>query len=221
MKVDRYTILHRKDERGVIVDSGVFGPDDEIPEGFEAVEYQATVGPRVDEQEPVAESKLTEWASPIGKGTWVENRPEDAEVDQGSPVQVREDDLTDAEKEALEQATRAATDAAISAVEEVDEGTPEQARDELTDAEQEANAQAEAGSDAEADSVDESDGGTPVQANDVDLADGVDRTPPPQGGPGSGKEAWAQYAAAQRVSVAEDASRDEIIAAIEKAGKPV
>jgi hypothetical protein len=44
---------------------------------------------------------------------------------------------------------------------------------------------------------------------------------PPQGGPGSGKEAWAQYAAAQDVSVPEDASRDEIIAAVKAAGKPV
>jgi hypothetical protein len=45
---------------------------------------------------------------------------------------------------------------------------------------------------------------------------------PPQGGPGSGKEAWAQYAATYPdVSVPEDASRDEIIAALKAAGKPV
>lgn len=45
--------------------------------------------------------------------------------------------------------------------------------------------------------------------------------PPPKGGPGSGAEAWAQYAADQGVSVAEGASRDEIVEALSKAGKPV
>jgi hypothetical protein len=44
---------------------------------------------------------------------------------------------------------------------------------------------------------------------------------PPQGGPGSGAPAWRQYAASQGVSVSEDASRDEIIAALKAAGKPV
>jgi hypothetical protein len=35
---------------------------------------------------------------------------------------------------------------------------------------------------------------------------------PPRSGKGSGKEAWAAYAASQGVDVAEDASRDDIIA---------
>lgn len=45
--------------------------------------------------------------------------------------------------------------------------------------------------------------------------------PPPQSGPGSGKAVWEQYAAKQDVSVPEDATRDDIIAAVKKAGKPV
>lgn len=119
MKVDRYTTLHRKDERGVIVESRVFGPDDEIPEGFGSGEYQPVYGVREDDQAPVAESVLTPWESPVAKGTWVEQpEPEEVEdelsetdegqaddedsdeVDQGTPIQAREDDQTDAETEA-------------------------------------------------------------------------------------------------------------------------
>jgi hypothetical protein len=44
--------------------------------------------------------------------------------------------------------------------------------------------------------------------------------PPPKGGAGSGKDAWAAYAAARGVAVAEDATRDEIVAALEDAGVP-
>lgn len=89
MKVDRYTTLHRKDERGVIVESRVFGPDDDIPEGFGTNGYQPVYGVREDDQEPVAESVLTTWESPVAKGTWVE-QPE------------REGDETEAEIEALD-----------------------------------------------------------------------------------------------------------------------
>lgn len=44
--------------------------------------------------------------------------------------------------------------------------------------------------------------------------------PPPQGGPGSSRSAWLDYAAALSVDVAEDASREDIIAACEAAGVP-
>lgn len=123
MKVDRYTTLHRKDERGVIVESRVFGPDDEIPEGFGTDGYQPVYGVREDDQEPVAESVLTTWESPVAKGTWVE-QPEPEEVEdelpsvdeepdgddgdelsEGSPLQAREEaggELTEAETEALD-----------------------------------------------------------------------------------------------------------------------
>lgn len=44
---------------------------------------------------------------------------------------------------------------------------------------------------------------------------------PPKGGPGSGKEAWAAYATAKGVEVTDEMrSRDDIIAALEKAGVP-
>jgi hypothetical protein len=50
-----------------------------------------------------------------------------------------------------------------------------------------------------------------------DGRDGV----PPRAGRGSGKEAWAAYAAEHEVEVADGASRDDIIAACEAAGVPV
>lgn len=45
--------------------------------------------------------------------------------------------------------------------------------------------------------------------------------PPPRAGAGSGKDAWKDYAAANGVDVSDDATRDEIIAAVESAGVPV
>lgn len=42
---------------------------------------------------------------------------------------------------------------------------------------------------------------------------------PPKGGPGSGVEAWAAYAAG-KVEVPEDAKRDDIVAALDAAGFP-
>jgi hypothetical protein len=38
---------------------------------------------------------------------------------------------------------------------------------------------------------------------------------PPRNGPGSGREAWATHAAALGVETAEDATRDDIIAAVD------
>lgn len=54
----------------------------------------------------------------------------------------------------------------------------------------------------------------------VPADDGSDG-PPPQGGPGSGRPAWAAYAAKHDVDVDSDWSRDDIIAALEKAGVAV
>lgn len=47
--------------------------------------------------------------------------------------------------------------------------------------------------------------------------------PPPRSGKGSGIDAWTAYAASfdPPVEVADDASRDDVIAAIEAAGHPV
>jgi hypothetical protein len=41
---------------------------------------------------------------------------------------------------------------------------------------------------------------------------------PPRGGAGSGRDAWAAYAAEKGVTVPDDASRDDIIAALVEAG---
>lgn len=43
---------------------------------------------------------------------------------------------------------------------------------------------------------------------------------PPKGGAGSGVDAWKAYAGKLDVKVADDASRDDVIAAIEAAGHP-
>lgn len=43
---------------------------------------------------------------------------------------------------------------------------------------------------------------------------------PPKGGAGSGKDAWAAYAAKHDVKVADDATRDDIVAALDAAGVP-
>lgn len=45
-------------------------------------------------------------------------------------------------------------------------------------------------------------------------------TVPPKAGAGASAEAWRNYAKAIEVEVADDASRDAVIAAIEAAGKP-
>lgn len=44
---------------------------------------------------------------------------------------------------------------------------------------------------------------------------------PPRGGPGSGQDAWLAYAQSLGVDVADDTSRDDIVAAVEAAGHPV
>ena len=54
-----YRHVYRKDERGVILESAVVGPDDEVPEGFEdKAEYVSWV-PSPTEGPAVDESKLT------------------------------------------------------------------------------------------------------------------------------------------------------------------
>lgn len=63
------------------------------------------------------------------------------------------------------------------------------------------------------------------QGKTVTPADSPDATPaadgpPPKGGPGSGAPAWRDYAASKGVQVADDASRDDVIAALTAAGVP-
>lgn len=43
---------------------------------------------------------------------------------------------------------------------------------------------------------------------------------PPKGGPGSGRDAWAAYAAEHDVEVPADASREDIVAALDAADVP-
>ncbi|MCX5066910.1 hypothetical protein OOJ91_13745 [Micromonospora lupini] len=59
--------------------------------------------------------------------------------------------------------------------------------------------------------------GSPAQDDGGDAdPDG----PPPKGGPGSGAPAWRAYAARRNVEVAEDASREDVWEALDKAGVP-
>lgn len=136
MKVDRHTILHRKDETGVIVESGVFGPDDEIPKGFGPQEFEVVqVGTRVVE---MAESKLTPWDEAAAKAEVTQVAPED--LNEGTPIQARLQagaKPTKAEKEALK-----ALDDSSDADEddnEVSDGSPVQGKEaagvKLTEAE--------------------------------------------------------------------------------------
>lgn len=70
---------------------------------------------------------------------------------------------------------------------------------------------------------DEQDAPTDEPPDDEDgPADGdaPDDGPPPQSGRGGGRAAWAAYAAANDVEVADGATRDDIIAALNAAGVP-
>jgi hypothetical protein len=125
MKVDKHTILHRKDENGVIVESGVFGPDDDIPKGFGPQEY-TPVANQVQMAE-IAESKLTPWESPVVY-QGLEAQPDDSdEVDDGTPVEARAE-LTGAEQEALDGLESAEDDSDDENT--VDQGSPVQAKEE-------------------------------------------------------------------------------------------
>lgn len=61
-------------------------------------------------------------------------------------------------------------------------------------------------------------------AGDGPRADGADDEgqdePPPKGGAGSGAPAWRAYAARKGVTVPADASREDVVAALDEAGIP-
>lgn len=48
----------------------------------------------------------------------------------------------------------------------------------------------------------------------------VEDGPPPKGGAGSGAPAWREYAAKRNVEVPENASREDVVAALEAANVP-
>jgi hypothetical protein len=60
-----------------------------------------------------------------------------------------------------------------------------------------------------------------LEAAQKSGADDADVEVPPRSGPGSGAQAWREYATSQGVEVADDASREEVISALKSAGKPV
>lgn len=76
-------IVYAKDERGVILDSQVVGPDDDVPEGFEdKAEYQ-TVILSPTEGPPVDESKLTVSEDQVDLRQTVDVIKAEAEVQEG------------------------------------------------------------------------------------------------------------------------------------------
>lgn len=187
-------IVYRKDERGVILDSQVVGADEETPEGFEEnVEYE-TVILSPTEGPPVDESRLTVTKSPVDLRQTVDTIKADAEVQEGpsDPGALQENPDVFAPSEDGPQPGDKVT---------VDDGSSEHDADETID--ETLGDQQEGPSSPGDEGAAESEG------------------PPPQSGAGSGKEAWAQYAARRSVSVSEDAGRDDIIAAVKKAGHPV
>lgn len=68
------------------------------------------------------------------------------------------------------------------------------------------------------DETPQGDGDDQKQGDDGKQSEPV--TVPPKAGAGASAEAWRNYAKSIEVEVADDASRDAVIAAVEAAGKP-
>lgn len=188
-------IVYRKDERGVILDSQVVAADEETPEGFEEkAEYQ-TVVISPTEGPSVDESRLTTWDGLV-LGQTVDVIKGDEQEGPSQPGGVDKDDVDFDEPDTVESGGEVVVgDGEILTGETVDE---------VKDDADQQEGPSDPGGSSEGESEDEEFEG-----------------PPPQGGPGSGKEAWSQYAASKDVSVPENATRDEIVAAVQKAGHPV
>jgi hypothetical protein len=142
-----YRIHHRWDERGVVVESGVFDDEGEVPEGFttEGPVVPSTAGTAVRVPVPVFEPKpLVPWS----------------EEESPSPMQVQ--------------------------IDEQNFGF-----------------------------VDEDDVEPEVEGSPMVVGD-----PPPHGGAGSGREAWAKYAEDNGVEVSDEDERADIIEKVESAGIP-
>lgn len=76
-------IVYRKDERGVILDSAVVGPEDEVPEGFsDSAEYESLEW-TTKEAPPVDESKLTVTEEQVDLRQTVDVIKADAEAQEG------------------------------------------------------------------------------------------------------------------------------------------
>jgi hypothetical protein len=76
-------IVYRKDERGVILDSAIVGPEDDVPEGFEeSAEYESLEW-TTKEAPPVDESKLTVTEDQVDLRQTVDVIKADAEVQEG------------------------------------------------------------------------------------------------------------------------------------------
>lgn len=137
-KLTKHTILHRQDERGVIVESGVFGPDDDVPEGFGPAQYTRSAEARLPEGQSVqiAQSQLRPSENKVDSRQTV-----DEIIEQEFTSEVA-GELSDADKAAAEARSPAAgTSDADSTVDEAlgdqqegpsDPGGEESSKDEST-----------------------------------------------------------------------------------------
>ena len=89
-----HRIVYRRDERGVILDSAVVGPDDEMPEGFEdSAEYQTLVQTE-QERLPVEESRLTTWEGvDLSQSVDVIKAQAEAQEGPASPAGLEDEDV--------------------------------------------------------------------------------------------------------------------------------
>jgi hypothetical protein len=117
-----HRIVYRKDERGVIMDSAVVGPDDDVPEGFEdSAEYQTYV-PSETEAPPVDESKLTTWEG-VDLSQTVDAIKNTAEEQEGptDPAGLRDSGEIKGKSKATVEGTVTPTDTVV----ETDDGSAE------------------------------------------------------------------------------------------------
>lgn len=211
-----HRVVYLTDERGVIVDSAVIGPDDELPEGFsDSAEYTSVV-PQAQEQPPVESSELTAWKG-LDLSQTVDAIKETAEAQEGAtdPAGLRSNEEVGEDEPLGVEGTVEQTDEVVQADDGATEFDASQTVDEILGDRQIGTADPRG---EESDDEGSEDAEEPALAEDGEESAA---SPPPRRGAGSGKEEWAQYAEAQGVEVPEDASRDEIIAAVDEAGKPV
>lgn len=187
-------IVYRKDERGVILDSAVVVGDDEVPEGFETSAEYESLEFTTKEAPPVEESKLTVSEDQVDLRQTIDVIKGDTQEGPSDPGGLGDEDydIVAVAEDGLQPGDEVTAGDGSEGV--VVGGTIDEVKDES----------------------DTQEGPSDPGGEQTD-----DDGPPPQGGAGSGRDAWAQYAAARNVEVSETDSRDDIVAAVKKAGYPV
>lgn len=184
-------IVYLQDDRGVILEAQVVLDGDETPEGFVDKVEYESVILRPTEGPPADESRLTITENRVDLRQTVDTIKGDEQEGPSDPGGLQENPDAFDDDEDGPQPGDPVT---------VDDGSSAHDAGETID-----------------ETLGDRQEGPSSPGEDSDKDSG----PPPQGGPGSGAPAWSQYAASKDVSVPEGASRDDIIAAVKKAGHPV